>query len=154
MNERKKQGIVILFACVCALALCSCATHPAVVIDTTDVDTAIVDIGDTAGTIETQTITVYQTVEKLIYTASPEEKALVKKQFADLQLSETKLRAMIPELARLHGVEIGKLSKEIARLQPFEVESEKQKAGKWRAYMMLGICLSVIAGYCIIKFVL
>ena len=152
MNERRTISVLAFCALVLVLALCSCQSNPAV-IDTTAVDTVIVDLADTAGTIETQTVTVYQTVEKLIYTASPEEKTLVKKQFADLQLSETKLRAMIPELARLHGVEIGKLSKEIARLQPFEVEAEKERAKKWMAYAALAIVsiLILIGAYLKVK---
>lgn len=147
----KKKSKFIFFLVASMFALCSCVTSPAVVIDTTDVDTAIIGAMDTAGELEKQTVTIYQTVEKLIYKASPEEKELVRKQFAEKQLSETKLKASINEIARLHGIEIGKLSSELKRLQPFEVESEKQKAQKWRAYALLGILSTVIAAYIAIK---
>lgn len=151
MNERKKPGIVILLACVCIVALCSCATQSAVVIDTTPVDNVILDVSDTAGEIETQVITVHDTITKVIYEASPEDKAKIEKQFTELYLSIAHLKTLPTGLARLHAVEIGKLAIEIARLQPFEVESEKQKTAKWRAYSMLGIIAAIGTAYLAIK---
>ena len=74
-----------------------------------------------------QTVTVYQTVEKLIYNASPEEKALVEKQFTELRATISHLKTLGPELARVHAIEVGKLAQELARLAPFEVEGRETK---------------------------
>jgi hypothetical protein len=121
---------------VLVLALCSCQSNPAV-IDTTAVDTVIVDLADTAGTIETQTVTVYQTVKE--YIKDHAELAKVTAEFDKLNASITHLKTLPKELARVHAVEKGKLASEIARLQPFEVEAEKERAKKWMAYAALAI---------------
>jgi hypothetical protein len=145
MNHGRRRRFVLACVVVWVVLVCSgCPSAPPVIIDTTDVDTTIVDVTDTAGTIETQTVTVYQTVEKLIYSASPEEKALVEKQFNDLRASITHLKTLGPELARVHAIEVGKMAQEIARLVPFEIEAEKQKAAKWRAYGIAGILAALI----------
>jgi len=136
MNERRTISVLAFCALVLVLALCSCQSNPAV-IDTTGVDTVIVDLADTAGTIETQTITVYQTVKE--YIKDPEQLAKVTAEVDKLNASITHLKTIAPELARVHAVEIGKLATEIARLQPFEVEAEKESAKKWRAYAALAI---------------
>lgn len=139
--------VVILFS----LLFNSCATQPAVIIDTTPVDNVILDVSDTAGDIETQVITVHDTITKVIYEASSEDKAKIEKQFTELYLSIAHLKTLPSELARLHSVEIGKLAAEIKRLQPFEVESEKQKALKWKAYAVLGIIGAIATAYIAIK---
>lgn len=136
MNERRTISVLAFCALVLVLALCSCQSNPAV-IDTAGVDTVIVDLADTAGTIETQTVTVYQTVKE--YIKDPAELAKVTAEFNKLNASITHLKTIAPELARVHAVEIGKLAAEIARLQPFEVEAEKESAKKWRAYAALAI---------------
>lgn len=141
MNGRRKVFVLGICATLCLLACISCAGAPAV-IDTAAVDTAIVDLADTAGTIETQTVTVYQTVKE--YIKDPEELAKVAAEFDKLNASIAHLKTIAPELARVHAVEVGKLATEIARLQPFEVEAEKQKAGKWRAYAALAVVGIVI----------
>jgi hypothetical protein len=145
MNHGRRTATLLVFcSLLCLLAFVGCPSAPPVIIDTTGVDSVIVDVADTAGTIEMQTVTVYQTVEKLIYSASPEEKALVEKQFNDLRASITHLKTLGPELARVHAVEVGKMAQEIARLVPFEIEAEKQKAAKWRAYGIAGILAALI----------
>ena len=144
MSGRRRFSILACVAIWAVLVCSGCPSAPPVIIDTTDVDGIIVDVTDTAGTIETQTVTVYQTVEKLIYSASPEEKALVDKQFNDLRASITHLKTLGPELARVHAIEVGKMAQEIARLVPFEIEAEKQKAAKWRAYGIAGILAALI----------
>lgn len=145
MNHGRRRRFVLACVVVWVVLICSgCPSAPPVIIDTTDVDGIIVDVTGTAGTIETQTVTVYQTVEKLIYSASPEEKALVEKQFNDLRASITHLKTLGPELARVHAIEVGKMAQEIARLVPFEIEAEKQKAAKWRAYGIAGILAALI----------
>ena len=136
MNGNRQVSILGVCLIVCLLALCSCQSAPAV-IDTTGVDTVIVDLADTAGTIETQTVTVYQTVKE--YIKDPEQLAKVTAEFDKLNASITHLKTIPPELARVHAVEKGKLAAEIARLQPFEVEAEKERAKKWMAYAALAI---------------
>jgi hypothetical protein len=151
MNVRRSSAVVAILACLSVFALCNCATRQAIVIDTTAVDSVITDMAETTGTIETQTITIHDTVTKIIHSASDEEKALVEKQFSELEKSITYLKTLPSELARVHAVEIGKLSTEIARLQPYEVEAEKQKAGKWKAYSLLAILLVSVAGYVLFR---
>ena len=58
--------------------------------------------------------------------------------------------------ARVHAVEIGKQASEIARLQPFEVETEKERAKKWMAYAALAIVsmLILIGAYLKVKKIL
>jgi len=136
MNGRRKVFVLGICACLLVLALCACQSAPAV-IDTTGVDTVIVDLADTAGTIETQTVTVYQTVKE--YIKDPEQLAKVTAEVDKLNASITHLKTLPKELARVHAVEIGKLAAEITRLQPFEVEAEKERAKKWRAYAALAI---------------
>jgi len=136
MNERRTISVLAFCALVLVLALCSCQSNPAV-IDTTGVDTVIVDLADTAGTIETQTVTVYQTVKE--YIKDHAELAKVTAEFDKLNASITHLKTIPKELARVHAVEKGKLAAEIARLRPFEVEAEKERAKKWRAYAALAI---------------
>lgn len=145
MNHGRRTALILGFcSLLCLLACSGCPSAPPVIIDTTDVDGIIVDVTDTAGDIEVQTVTVYQTVEKLIYNASPEEKALVEKQFTELRATISHLKTLGPELARVHAIEVGKLAQELARLAPFEVEAEKQKAAKWRAYALAGILAAVV----------
>ena len=144
MNERRRRSVLVFCSVLLVLACCGCPSAPPVIIDTTDVDGIIVDVSDTAGDIEVQTIMVYQTVEKLIYNASPEEKALVDKQFIELRATISHLKTLGPELARIHAIEVGKLAQELARLAPFEIEAEKQKAAKWRAYALAGILAAVV----------
>ena len=141
MNGNRQVSILGVCLIVCLLALCSCQSNPAV-IDTTGVDTVIVDLADTAGTIETQTVTVYQTVKE--YIKDPEQLAKVTAEFDKLNASITHLKTIPKELARVHAVEIGKLAAEIARLQPFEIEAEKERAKKWRAYAALAIVSMMI----------
>ena len=136
MNGRRKVSVLAVCTCLLVFAFSSCQSAPAV-IDTTRVDTVIVDLADTAGTIETQTVTVYQTVKE--YIKDPEQLAKVTAEFDKLNASITHLKTIAPELARVHAVEIGKLATEIARLQPFEVEAEKERAKKWMAYAALAI---------------
>lgn len=153
MNERRTISVLAFCALVLVLALCSCQSNPAV-IDTTGVDTVIVDLADTAGTIETQTVTVYQTVKE--YIKDPEQLAKVTAEFDKLNASITHLKTIAPELARVHAVEVGKLASEIARLRPFEVEAEKERAKKWRAYAALAIVsvLILIGAYLKVKKIL
>ena len=150
MNGNRQVSILGICLIICLLALCSCQSVPAV-IDTTAVDTVIVDLADTAGTIETQTVTVYQTVKE--YIKDPEQLAKVTAEFDKLNASITHLKTIAPELARVHAVEIGKLAAEIARLQPFEVEAENERAKKWRAYAALAIVsiLILIGAYLKVK---
>ena len=150
MNGRTKVFVLGICACLLVLALCSCQSAPAV-IDTTGVDTVIVDLADTAGTIETQTVTVYQTVKE--YIKDTEQLAKVTAEFDKLNASVTHLKTIAPELARVHAVEIGKQASEIARLQPFEVEAEKERAKHWRAYAALAIVsvLILIGAYLKVK---
>lgn len=150
MNGRRKVFVLGLCATLCLLAFSSCAGTPAV-IDTTAVDTVIVDLADTAGDIETQTVTVYQTVKE--YIKDPAELAKVTAEFDKLNASITHLKTIAPELARVHAVEVGKLATEIARLQPFEVEAEKERAKKWRAYAALAIVsvLILVGAYLKVK---
>ncbi len=153
MNERRTISVLAFCALVLVLALCSCQSNPAV-IDTTAVDTVIVDLADTAGTIETQTVTVYQTVKE--YIKDPEQLAKVTAEFDKLNASITYLKTIPKELARVHAVEIGKQASEIARLQPFEVEAEKERAKKWMAYAALAIVsvLILIGAYLKVKKIL
>ena len=152
MNGRRKVSFLAVCTCLLVFAFSSCQSAPAV-IDTTGVDTVIVDLADTAGTIETQTVTVYQTVKEIIKDASQEDKAKVDAGFNAVFASNTKLKALIPELARVHGIEIGKLGARIAYLQPFEVEAEKERAKKWMAYAALAIVsiLILIGAYLKVK---
>ena len=150
MNGRRKVSFLAVCTCLLVLAFSSCQSAPAV-IDTTGVDTVIVDLADTAGTIETQTVTVYQTVKE--YIKDPEQLAKVTAEFDKLNASITHLKTIPKELARVHAVEIGKLAAEIARLRPFEVEAEKESAKKWRAYAALAIVsiLILIGAYLKVK---
>ena len=150
MNGRRKVSVLAVCTCLLVFAFSSCQSAPAV-IDTTGVDTVIVDLADTAGTIETQTVTVYQTVKE--YIKDPEQLAKVTAEFDKLNASITHLKTIAPELARVHAVEIGKLAAEIARLQPFEVEAENERAKKWRAYAALAIVsiLILIGAYLKVK---
>jgi len=150
MNERRTISVLAFCALVLVLALCSCQSNPAV-IDTTGVDTVIVDLADTAGTIETQTVTVYQTVKE--YIKDHAELAKVTAEFDKLNASITHLKTIPKELARVHAVEKGKLAAEIARLRPFEVEAEKERAKKWIAYAALAIVsvLILIGAYLKVK---
>ncbi len=136
MNGRRKVSFLAVCTCLLVFAFSSCQSAPSV-IDTTAVDTVIVDLADTAGTIETQTITVYQTVKE--YIKDPEQLAKVTAEVDKLNASITHLKTLPKELARVHAVEIGKLATEIARLRPFEVEAEKERAKKWMAYAALAI---------------
>ena len=86
MNEPRRLGRFIAL-CALGIALVGCASTP-VVIDTTEVDGVILDVSDTAGTIETQTVTVYETVKEIIHDATPEQKAKIEKEFADLRAIE------------------------------------------------------------------
>jgi hypothetical protein len=148
MNGRRKVFVLGICATLCLLAFSSCAGTPAV-IDTTGVDTVIVDLADTAGDIETQTVTVYQTVKE--YIKVPEDLAKVTAEFDKLNSSITHLKNLPAELARVHAVEVGKLAAEISRLQPFEVEAEKQKSGKWQAYAIIAGLVSLIAAGVFLK---
>ena len=148
MNGRRKVFVLGICATLCLLACISCAGTPAV-IDTTAVDAVIVDLADTAGTIETQTVTVYQTVKE--YIKDPAELAKVQAEFDKLNASITHLKTLGPELARVHAVEVGKLAAEISRLQPFEVEAEKEKAAKWQAYAIIAGLVSLIAAGVFLK---
>ena len=148
MNGNRQVSLLAICSCLLVLAFSSCQSVPAVV-DTTGVDTVIVDLADTAGDIETQTVTVYQTVKE--YIKDPAELAKVQAEFDKLNSSITRLKAIPPELARVHAVEIGKLAKEIARLQPFEVEAEKERAAKWQAYAIIALLASAIAAAVFLK---
>jgi hypothetical protein len=148
MNGRRKVFVLGICATLCLLAFSSCAGTPAV-IDTTAVDTVIVDLADTAGDIETQTVTVYQTVKE--YIKDPAELAKVTAEFDKLNASIAHLKNLPAELARVHAVEVGKLAAEISRLQPFEVEAEKQKSGKWQAYAIIAGLVSLISAGVFLK---
>ena len=128
------------------LVLMGCHSAPPAIIDTTAVDTIITDIAGTAGTIETQTVTVYETVTKLLYQASPEDRAKVEKEFGNLRNSIAYLKTLPVELARVHAVEIGKLAAEIARLQPYEVDAEKAK-GQRNNLFFIALSLLLIIGF-------
>ena len=143
MNEPRRLGrFIALFAL--GIALVGCASTP-VVIDTTEVDGVILDVSDTAGTIETQTVTVYETVKEIIHDATPEQKAKIEKEFADLRASITHLKGLPAELARVHAIEVGKLSSEIARLQPFEVEVGKVKGQRNTAWAIIAGIAALVA---------
>ena len=135
------------------LSLCfiSCASVPTDMFDTTGVDNVIVDLADNAGTIEVQTVTVYETVMKLIYQDIPENKARVEAQFNAVLLSVTKEKALVKELARVHAIEVGRATARIAYLAPFEIECEKERARKWKAYALLAFTVTMIACYFFIK---
>lgn len=132
-----------------------CPSAPPVIIDTPGTDGLIVDLTDNAGTIETQVVTVYETVTKLIYQASPEDKAKVEREFGAALLSITKERATIKELARVHALEIGKIAEkygtEIARLAPFEPLYEKVKGQRNTLVFVCVSLLLVIGGGIILK---
>lgn len=145
MNGFRRLACLIFFGCALFL-LNGCCTAPEGIIDTTAVDGIIVDLADNAGTIETQIVTVYKTVQE-----NPENKALIEKQFGAALLSAAKQKALVLELSRVHAVEIGKAAARIAYLEPFEVETEKEKAKKWRAYTLAGFLLFTIAGYIAFK---
>lgn len=151
MNERYKPSFVLLLACLCAFAFSGCQSVPAVVIDTTPVDNVILDVSDTAGDIEAQVITVHDTVTKVISESSQEDKEKIEKQFSELYQSIAHLKTLPSELSRVHAIEVGKLASEISRLKPFEVETEKQKSAKWRAYSIIGILAVLIAVYIFLK---
>lgn len=125
-NVGRERLVILLFVCWCALVCVGCASAPAV-IDTSPIDTIAVDLAGTAGSIETQTVTVYETVTKLIYQASPEDRAKVEREFNELRASIAHLKTIAPELARVHAVEAGKLGAEIARLQAIEPKYERIK---------------------------
>lgn len=135
-------------ACVffgCLLLLVGCHTAPPVVVDTTTAaDAIIVDIADTAGTIEVQTVTVYETVTKLIHEASPEDKAKVEEEFSALRKTIVYLRSLPARVIQENGAKVRADAAEIARLRPFEPEVEKQKAAKWRAYMIIAFLIAGI----------
>lgn len=134
-------------ACVffsCLLLLMGCHTAPPVVVDTTAADAIIVDIADTAGTIEVQTVTVYETVTKLIHEASPEDKARVEEEFNALRKTIAYLRSLPAQVVQENGAKARADAAEIARLRPFEPECEKQKAAKWRAYMIVAFLIAGI----------
>lgn len=151
MNERYKPSFVLLLALFCSFAFSGCQSVPAVVIDTTPVDNVILDVSNTAGDIEAQVITVHDTVTKVIYESSHEDKEKIEKQFSELYQSIAHLKTLPSELSRVHAIEIGKLANEIARLKPFEVETEKQKSAKWRAYSIIGILAVLIAVFVFLK---
>lgn len=141
MNESRRLGRLIVVLAL-GLALAGCASAP-VVIDTTEVDGVILDVSDTAGTIETQTVTVYETVKE--YIKDPAELAKVAAEFDKLNASIAHLKTLPAELASAHAVEVGKLSKEIARLQPFEVEVVKVKGQRNTAWAIIAGILALVA---------
>lgn len=140
---------IFLFACA-LFVLAGCGSAPAVVIETPGTDELIVNLADNAGTIETQIVTVRETVTKYLYQLSPEQKAEIDRQFGAAQLSITKERATIKELARIHALEKGAMSKkygdEIARLAPFEPKYEKAK-GQRNTLFFVCVSLVLIIGF-------
>ena len=122
----RKRLVIFLLVISVWIVFTGCPSAPAV-IDTSPIDAIAVDLAGTAGTIETQTVTVYETVTKLIYQASPEDRAKVEREFNELRASITHLKTIAPELARVHAVEAGKLASEIARLQAIEPKYERVK---------------------------
>lgn len=141
MNGFRRLACVVFFGCALFL-LNGCCTAPGGIIDTTAVDGIIVDLADNAGTIETQIVTVYKTVQE-----NPENKALIEKQFGAALLSAAKQKWLILELSRVHATEVGRYAARIAYLEPFELETEKEKAKKWRAYALATGLFFIIAGY-------
>lgn len=118
-----------------------CPSVPPVIVDTTDADALIIDVADTAGTIEVQTITVYETVTKLIYNASPEEKAMVESQFAAIRKSVAHLRGLPAQLIEAFGAKARSDGAEIARLRPFEPKAEKMEGQRNTLFF---VCVSLV----------
>ena len=122
-----RKRLAIFFIAICfGLMFVGCHSAPAI-IDSSAVDAIAIDLAGTAGTIETQTVTVYETVTKLIYQSSPEDRAKVEREFNALKASITHLKTIAPELSRVHAIEAGKLAAEIARLQAIEPKYERVK---------------------------
>ena len=143
MNGHRQMAHTCLFL-GCLFLLMGCHTAPPVIVDTTTADAIIVDIADTAGTIEVQTVTVYETVTKLIHDMSPEDKAKVEAEFSALRKTIVYLRSLPARVIQENGAKARADAAEISRLRPFEPEVEKQKAAKWRAYMIIAFLVAGI----------
>lgn len=133
--------------CILALLCCGCTSAPPVIIDTTAVDGIILDLSGTAGTIETQTITVYETVTK--YVTDPKAMAEIDAEFSTLRASITHLKTIPGDLSRVHAIEVGKLGSEIVRLAPFEVKLERV-TGQRNTLFFVCVSLVLVIGCAIV----